>query len=317
MVTLEDVKKAQLGNKEFVHYTPILTSAQLDELCGNRVFLKAEHLQKTGSFKIRGAANKVQQAVKEGAEYITAASSGNHGQAVAYMANKLGIPATIVVPEDANAVKIAAIEAYNGKIVKCGTTSAERIPKAMEIAEQKDGIFIPPYDDPHIIAGQGTLGIEILEQVPNAEIIVVPVGGGGLISGILTAVKQLNPEIKVIGVEPDTANDTFLSLQTGEITAIPATSTIADGLRTSQPGDLTFPIVKKYLNDLVLVSEDEIRDAFHFIVERTKQVIEPSSAVTIAAILSGKLNVEGKHIVAVLSGGNVDLRQMDEFLSMK
>ncbi|MBO1912445.1 pyridoxal-phosphate dependent enzyme, partial [Microvirga sp. 3-52] len=146
MVTLEDVKKAQLGNKEFVHYTPMLTSAQLDDLCGNRVFLKAEHLQKTGSFKIRGAANKAQEAVRQGAQYITAASSGNHGQAVAYMANKLGIQATIVIPEDANAVKIAAIEAYNGKIVKCGTTSAERIPKAMEIAAQNDGVFIPPYD---------------------------------------------------------------------------------------------------------------------------------------------------------------------------
>ena len=286
-------------------------------LCGNKVFLKSEHLQKTGSFKIRGASNKVQQAVKEGAKYITAASSGNHGQAVAYMANKLGVPATIVVPEDANAVKMAAIEAYNGKIVKCGTTSAERIPRAKEIAEQNDGVFIPPYDDPYIIAGQGTLGVEILEQVPNADIIVVPVGGGGLISGILTAVKEINPDVKVIGVEPDTANDTFLSLQTGEITAIPATLTIADGLRTSQPGDLTFPILKEHLDDLLLVSENEIQEAFEFLVERTKQIVEPSSAVTIAAILSGKLNVEGKNIVAVLSGGNVDLRQVSEFLSMK
>ena len=314
MVTLEDIKEAQNQIKEYIHYTPILNSAQLDALSGNRVFLKSEHLQKTGSFKIRGAANKVQQAVKEGAKYITAASSGNHGQAVAYMANQLGVPVTIVVPEDANAVKMAAIEAYNGKIVKCGTTSAERIPKAIEIAEQNNGVFIPPYDDSYIIAGQGTLGVEILEQVPNADIIVVPVGGGGLLSGILTAVKQLNPKIKVVGVEPDTANDTFLSLQTGEITAIPATLTIADGLRTSQPGDLTFPILKENLDDLILVSENEIKEAFQFIVERTKQVIEPSSAVTIAAILSGKLNAKGENIVAVLSGGNVDLQQVNEFL---
>ena len=208
--------------QKYVHKTPLLTSIQLDRLSENTVYLKAEHLQKTGSFKIRGAANKVQQAVRDGAKYVTAASSGNHGQAVAYIANRLGVPATIVVPVDASAAKIAAIEAYNGKVVFCGTTSAERIPKAMELALENDGVYIPPYDDPFIMAGQGTLGLEILEQVPDVDIIVVPVGGGGLISGILTAVKETNPSVKVIGVEPDTANDTFLSLEKGKITPISA-----------------------------------------------------------------------------------------------
>lgn len=314
MVTLTDIRTAKENIEGYVHKTPILTSSLLDEVCGNTIFLKSEHLQKTGSFKIRGATNKVQEAVKNGAKFITAASSGNHGQAVAYIANQLGVPATIVVPEDANIVKIAAIEAYNGKVVKCGTTSAERIPRAIELADENDGVFIPPYDDPYIIAGQGTLGLEILEQVPNVDIIVVPVGGGGLLSGILAAVKQLNPDVKVIGVEPDTANDTHLSLQAGTITAIPPTKTIADGLRTSQPGGLTFPIVKRYLDDLVLVTEEEIKEALGFLLERTKQIVEPSSAVTIAAILSGKLNVKGKRIVAVLSGGNVDLRQLINLL---
>ena len=317
MVTVEDIKVAKQVIEDYVHRTPILTSSLLDEISGNTVFLKSEHLQKTGSFKIRGAANKVQQAVKEGANFVTAASSGNHGQAVAYIANKLGVPATIVVPEDANEVKIAAIEAYKGNVVKCGTTSAERIPKAIELANENKGVFIPPYDDSYIIAGQGTLGLEILEQVSDIDIIVVPIGGGGLISGILTAVKQTIPHVKIIGVEPDSANDTHLSLQMGAITAIQPTSTIADGLRTSQPGDLTFPILKEYLDDLVLVTEDEIKEAFQFLLERTKQIIEPSSAVTIAAILSGKLNVKGKRIVAVLSGGNVDLQQVSEFLPKK
>ena len=314
MITVEDIKVAKEVIKDYVHRTPILTSSLLDEISGNTVFLKAEHLQKTGSFKIRGAANKVQQAVKEGANFVTAASSGNHGQAVAYIANKLGVPATIVVPEDANVVKVAAMEAYNGNVVKFGTTSAERIPKAIELANENEGVFIPPYDDPYIIAGQGTLGLEILDQVSDIDIIVVPIGGGGLISGILTAVKQTTPHVKIIGVEPDTANDTHLSLQTGTITAIPPTSTIADGLRASQPGDITFPIVKEYLDDLVLVTEDEIKEAYQFLLERTKQIVEPSSAVTIAAILSGKLNVRGKRIVAVLSGGNVDLHQVNTFL---
>lgn len=314
MITIEDIKVAREVIKEYVHRTPIITSRLLDEVSGNTVYLKSEHLQKTGSFKIRGAANKVQQAAQDGASYVTAASSGNHGQAVAYIANKLGIPAIIVVPEDANIVKVSAIEAYNGNVVKCGTMSAERIPKAIELADEKNGVFIPPYDDSYIIAGQGTIGLEILEQVSNIDVIVVPVGGGGLISGILTAVKKTSPHVKIVGVEPDTANDTYLSLQTGTIKAIEPTSTIADGLRTSQPGDLTFPILKKYLDDLVLVTEDEIKEAFQFLLERTKQVVEPSSAVTIAAILSGKLNVKGKRIVAVLSGGNVDLRQVKEFL---
>lgn len=314
MVSVKEIKKAQEEIRKYIHMTPIFTSSQLDHLCRNTVYLKAENLQKTGSFKIRGAANKVQQAAREGATYITAASSGNHGQAVAYMANQLGIPATIVVPEDASASKIAAIQSYNGKIVRCGTTSAERIPKAIELAAENKGMFIPPYDDPYIIAGQGTLGLEILEQVPNVDIIVVPVGGGGLISGILTAVKETNPYVQVIGVEPDTANDTYLSLKSGEITAIPPTQTIADGLRTSQPGNLTFPIVSTYLDELVLISEDEIKEAFQFTLERTKQIIEPSSAVTIAAILSGKFEAEGKNIVAVMSGGNIDLNEIGKFL---
>lgn len=317
MITVEDIKVAKENIKDYVHRTPILTSGLLDKASENTIFLKAEHLQKTGSFKIRGASNKVQQAVKEGAKFVTAASSGNHGQAVAYIANKLGVSATIVVPEDANEVKIAAIEAYKGNVVKCGTTSAERIPKAIELANENQGVFIPPYDDSYIIAGQGTLGLEILEQVSDIDIIVVPIGGGGLISGILTAVKQTIPHVKIIGVEPDAANDTHLSLQTGTITAIPPTLTIADGLRTSQPGDLTFPIVNKYLDDLVLVTEDEIKEALQFLLERTKQIVEPSSAVTIAAILSGKLNVKGKRIVAVLSGGNVDLHQVNTFLPKK
>ncbi|MBM7571180.1 threonine/serine dehydratase [Aquibacillus albus] len=314
MIPLTDIKKASEAIKDIAHRTPLLTSEQLNERSGNRVSLKSEHLQKTGAFKIRGATNKVKQAVLDGAKYITAASSGNHGQAVAYIANQLNVPATIVVPEDANPAKLDAIEAYNGKIVKCGTTSAERIPKAIALAEEAGGTYIPPYDDSYIIAGQGTVGLEIIEQLPDVDVIIVPVGGGGLISGILSAVKQLNPKVKVIGVEPETANDTYLSLQNKQITAIPPTLTIADGLRTSQPGDVTFPILLKHLDDLVLVSEEEIKAACRFVMERMKQVIEPSSAVSIAAVLSRKLAVQNKKVVAVVSGGNVDLKALQDLI---
>lgn len=314
MVHLDDIKKAQQELKGVIRQTPVLTSALLDARSGNRIYLKSEHLQKTGSFKLRGAANAVLNAVRAGARLVTAASSGNHGQAVAYIAARLGISAIIVVPEDANRAKVEAIEAYNGEVVYCGSTSAERIPKAVQLAQENSGFYVPPYDHTDIIAGQGTVGLEILDQVPEADIIVVPVGGGGLISGILTAVKAVKPHVKVVAAEPELANDTYLSLNNNKITAIQGTTTIADGLRTSQPGDLTFPILQEHLDEIVLVSEDEIKQAFQFTLERTKQLIEPSSAVAVAAILSGKLGVADQNIVAVLSGGNVDLHQIALFL---
>lgn len=314
MVDLNDVKKAQQEIKDIIRQTPVITSVLLDSKSGNHIFLKSEHLQKTGSFKLRGAAYAVTQAVKSGARFITAASSGNHGQAVAYIAAELGVPSAIVVPEDANRAKVAAIKAYGGEVIYCGTTSAERIPRAIRLAEENNGFYVPPYDHPAVIAGQGTVGLELMEQVPDLDIIVVPVGGGGLASGILTAVKAIKPHVKVIAAEPELANDTYLSLSNNKITAIDGTVTIADGLRTSQPGNLTFPILQKYLDDIILVSEEEIKDAFQFVLERTKQLIEPSSAVAAAVVLSGKIETTGKNIAIVLSGGNVDLRGMEEFL---
>jgi threonine dehydratase len=314
MISLKDVKDARERISDIAYVTPILQSEQLSKICGNQIFLKSEHLQKTGSFKIRGASNKVIYAIENGAKYVTTASSGNHGQAVAYVADKYGVPATIVVPENVSMCKVNAIQAYNGKVEMCGTTSGERLPRAQAIADQENGVYIPPYDDPFIMAGQGTIGLEILDQVENVDAIIIPIGGGGLISGILTAIKETNPKIKVIGVEPELANDTYLSLQNKKITAIPATTTIADGLRTNQPGELTFPVLIKYLDDIVLVSEDEIRQAFSFVMERTKQLIEPSSATTIAAAIFNKLNIQGKNIVTVISGGNVDLDKVHQFI---
>jgi threonine ammonia-lyase medium form len=314
MIILDDVKKARERIMDTCRTTPLLTSAFLSKACGNQIYLKSEHLQKTGSFKLRGATNKVKQAAIEGAKYITAASSGNHGQAVAYICQELGIPAKIVVPEDANNAKMNAILNYQGMIEKCGTTSNERIPRAIEIANEEGGVYIPPYDDPYIIAGQGTIGLEILEQLSDVSTIVVPIGGGGLISGILTAIKEQKPHIKVIGVEPESANDTYLSIQNKEITSISGTNTVADGLRTSQPGALTFPIVQKYVDEVVLVTEEEIKHAFAFVLERMKQLVEPSSATTIAAVLNQKLNLRDEKIVTVISGGNVDIKQINHFL---
>jgi threonine dehydratase len=314
MVTIDEIREARETIADTINETPILSSAQLSKLTGNRMFFKGEHMQRTGAFKIRGATNKVKHVVKEGAAFVTAASSGNHGQAVSYIADKLGIAATIVIPEDATVSKVNAIQAYNGKIEKCGTTSAERLPRAEELAKENNGIYIPPYDDPRIIAGQGTVGLEILQQLDDVDVVVVPIGGGGLISGILTAIKETKPSVKVIGVEPESANDTLLSLQKGEIVGIPESKTIADGLRTSEPGTMTFPIVQKYVDDIVTVSEDEIRQALFFVLERMKQLIEPSSAVAVAAAMFGKLGVKDKNVMCVLSGGNVDVRKLGELV---
>ncbi|MDF2679762.1 MAG: serine/threonine dehydratase [Brevibacillus sp.] len=315
MIGIADIVAAREQIADTIHKTPLLSSEQLSLLCGNNIFLKAEHLQKTGSFKIRGATNKVKQAVREGVVSVTAASSGNHGQAVAYIANKLGISATIVVPEDVAACKMEAIEAYNGKVEKCGLTSAERLPRAKEIATQQNGVYVSPYDDPYIMAGQGTIGLEIVEQLDDVDAIFVPIGGGGLISGVLTAIKETKPSIQVIGVEPQLANDTYLSLKQNQRVSLPGSQTIADGLRTSQPGELTFPVLCKYVDDIVLVTEEEIRQAFCFVLERMKQVIEPSSATAIAAAMFEKTALRDKRIVTLVSGGNVDLDQMAGLVS--
>ncbi|MEC3196178.1 threonine/serine dehydratase [Bacillus cereus] len=315
MIGLKDIIEARERISDTISCTPLLQSSQLTARTGYPVYLKGEHLQKTGSFKIRGATNKVKEAFNQGTQHVITASSGNHGQAVAYIANQLNIRSTIVVPTNVSLCKSNAITAYNGIIEKFGTTSAERLPKAQEIAHQKRGMYIPPYDDYAIIAGQGTIGLEILDQLDDIGTIVVPIGGGGLISGILAAVKKMKPSIKIIGVEPMLANDTYISLQNKKITAIKgSTATIADGLRASQPGNLTFPIIAKYLDDLVLVSEDEIRYALSFVLERMKQMIEPSSATVIAATLFQKFTVNKGNLVCIISGGNLDVEHISDFI---
>lgn len=308
MITLKDIQKAHATICKEIHETPLLTSTQLSHRVGSSVFIKGEHLQKTGSFKIRGALNKIKQVVREGGKAVVTASSGNHGQAVAYAAQQLGLSATIIVPKNVTASKKAAIEAYQGEVILWGTTSKERITKALTIAEETRAHYIPPYDDPLIITGQGTIGLEIVAKLPQVDAICVPVGGGGLLSGVALAVKLSNPNILVYGVEPELAQDTYLSFKKGEIQSIPETATIADGLRTNQPGEVTFPLIQKYVDDILLVTEGEIRKTQHFILERMKQVVEPSGAVALAAILFGKLPNNAKKVVAVASGGNMDVK---------
>jgi threonine dehydratase len=313
LISLRDVVKARERIKDSIHRTPLLSSKTMSGIAGNEVYLKGEHLQKTGSFKIRGAANKLKSIAGQ-AEHVVAASSGNHGQAVSYMAAQFGLKATIVVPEDAPRCKVEAIKGYGARVLYGGVTSNSRLAKAEELAEEDGVMLIPPYDDPLIMAGQGTTGLEILEQLREVDIVYVPIGGGGLISGISTAIKETNPTVRVIGVEPEAANDTFLSWRNGEIVSIENPDTVADGLRALQPGDLTFPVVQKNVDDLVLVGEDEIKETFAFLLERMKQVVEPSGAVAVAAAMANKARVHGKKVVAVVSGGNVALDRIQSLM---
>lgn len=304
MIDLNLIRESRERIGDIVKRTPIMTSETISNDTGNELFFKCEHLQKTGAFKIRGASNKVIHEAQKNTDHVIAASSGNHGQAVAYIANQLGISSTIVVPEDAVACKKEAIRAYNGNLEFCGTTSEERIERAKQISQDGKAVFIPPYDDPFIMAGQGTAGLEILEQVSDIDEVYVPIGGGGLISGVATAIKETNPRIRVIGVEPAIANDTYVSLKEGKRINKGASTTIADGLRTSIPGELTFPIIQRYVDDIVLVDEESIKQSFSYVLTRMKQLIEPSGAVSVAGALKRK--PEGKRIVALISGGNID-----------
>jgi threonine dehydratase len=272
------------------------------------VYLKCENLQVTGAFKARGAFNFVLSLLDQGgAPGVITASSGNHGQAVAYAAARMGLPCTVVVPEDVIAVKAQAIRSYGAKVEYAGHTSTDRIERAEQLATQQGWVFVPPYDHPWTAAGQGTAGLEILQQRPDVSVVLVPIGGGGLISGVATAIKETRPEVRVIGVEPELANDTYLSLQAGRVVDIGANHTLADGLRTSHPGDYTFPIVQRYVDEVVLVSEQDIENAARELLFRSKLLVEPSGAVTVAALRQLDVQRAGTgSVVCLLSGGNAD-----------
>jgi threonine dehydratase len=245
---------------------------------------------------------------------VVTGSSGNHGQALACAAKILGVRAVVVVPEDVSPAKLAAIEGYGAAIERCGRSSTERIARAMEIAELEGMTFVPPFDHPWIMAGQGTAGLEIVEDMPDVDAVLVPCGGCGLISGVATALKESLKGVKVFGVEPEGSNSTYLSFKAGHIVELTDINTIADGLRTASPGKITFPVVQKYVDDILLVSEEEIKNAVVLLLERAKLLVEPSGAVPVAALLYGKVPLKNKKAVALMSGGNVDLSLLGKWI---
>ncbi|MBJ3810726.1 threo-3-hydroxy-L-aspartate ammonia-lyase [Streptomyces flavofungini] len=312
-VTLDDVRDAAARLKGVAHRTPVLRSRTLNARVGAEVFLKCENHQRVGAFKFRGAYNAVSRLSPEQlAKGIASFSSGNHAQAVALAARELGSSAVIVMPEDTPRSKREAAEGYGAEIVTYDRYTGDRVAIGAALAAERGLALIPPYEHPHVIAGQGTAALELMEEVGELDLLLVPVGGGGLIAGSATAVKGLSGDVRVVGVEPAAGDDTKRSLAAGHRVTIPVPRTIADGQAAEIPGELTFSINKRLVDDIALVSDDDIRDAMRFAFERLKTVVEPSGATALAAALSGRVDRVPPRIGIILSGGNVDAGRFAE-----
>jgi threonine dehydratase len=306
-ITFDDVVAARARLRGVAHTTPVVTSQTLDALAGRAIFLKCENLQRGGAFKFRGAYNTIGQlpadTLRRG---VLAFSSGNHAQGVALAARLLGAPAVICMPNDAPDVKVAATRGYGAEVIFYDRLKDDREAFARRIAAERGMALIPPYDHPHIMAGAGTAALELLEQAPDLDAVLAPIGGGGLIAGSATAARGAKPSVRVFGVEPADADDTMRSLRAGERVRIAPPRTVADGLRSTMPGALTFPVVRRLVEDVLVVAEDEILEAVRFALLRLKLVIEPSGAVPLAAVLAGRLPPGVRRVGLIVSGGNID-----------
>lgn len=314
MIELSKIKEAQQLIRPYLHRTPVLTSRYLGSLAGCDVFLKAELFQKTGSFKPRGAINKLKHFTAEEKERgIVSVSAGNHAQAVAFAAATEGIPCTVVMPFSAPRNKLEATRGYGANVVLHDEmrTIFER---TEEVRREHNAVLLHPFDDPDVIAGQGTVGLEIMEDIPNVDIVIVGIGGGALISGIALAVKSMNPGVRVIGVEPEGAPSMLRALEEGKPVRLEKIETVADGLAAPYVGEWTLKIVQSYVDEVVLVSDAQIIEAVKVLLERAKLLVEPAAAAGTAALLSHKLPVAGKRVVLVLSGGNLSLPLLKNWL---
>jgi len=315
VIELDDVHAAARVLDGVANRTPVLTSRTLDARVGAQVHLKAECLQRGGAFKFRGAYTKISSLSDDARRRgVLAYSSGNHAQAVAIAARLLGTTATILMPEDAPAAKVDATRGYGAEIVRYDRWTERREEIGARLAEERGLELVRPYDDPLVMAGQGTAALELLEEAPELDVLVAPVGGGGLIAGCSTAAKALRPEIRVAGVEPEAGDDTRRSLAAGERVRIGVPRTIADGLQADAPGELTFEVNRARVDEVVTVSDAEIVDAMAFLFDRMKLVTEPSGAVGVAALLAGRIVAQGARVGVIVSGGNVGVARFVELL---
>jgi threonine dehydratase len=319
MITLAEIKAARENIAGFVHRTPLLSSQSINNATGKTLWFKAECFQKTGSFKARGASNKIIALALQKVNGVITISSGNHGQATAYVAGRLGIPAVIMVPDGTPQPKIDAARAYGAEVIVGGDLNNvdPLIERAFALAAERKLEPIHPFEDPLIIAGQGTLGLEILDDLPDVDIVTVPVGGGGLLSGVAVALKQSRPNVKVFGVGPVNASSMFTSYHNRKMETLhDMPLTIADGIRTPMISQMTLEHVLKYVDDIITVTDDEIVTALKLAWSRLKVVVEPSGASSLAAILAGKVPVPpGARAVCIFSGGNVDFKKVAKILA--
>lgn len=312
---LNKIKKAQENIKGIARRTPLFYSSTFSKLSGYEVYLKCENKQKTGAFKIRGAYNKIatltQDEKKRG---VIASSAGNHAQGVAYAATAFGIKSTIVMPITAPQAKVQATRRYGAEVIQFGEVYDECYGKALEIQAKTGATFVHPFNDEDVMAGQGTIGLEILEDLPDVDAILVPIGGGGLISGIAVGVKSINPKIKIIGVQADIIASTKASLEAGELITVPGVKSLADGISVKTPGDVTFRYIEKYVDEVVTVSEDEISYASFMLMERSKLIAEGAGAVPLAALLANKIKVNSNKVGVLISGGNIDIAMVSKII---
>ncbi|MFF0462585.1 pyridoxal-phosphate dependent enzyme [Streptomyces mexicanus] len=314
-VTLDDVRDAARRIEGVAHRTPVLRSRTLDALAGAEVYLKCENFQRVGAFKFRGAYHAASRLpAQDLARGVAAYSSGNHAQAVALAARELGTRAVILMPEDTPRSKREATAGYGAEIVTYDRYTGDRVALGQALAAERGLALIPPYDHPHIIAGQGTAALELIEETGDLDALIVPVGGGGLIAGSATAGKGLLPGLRVVGVEPEAGDDTRRSLQAGRRVSVPVPKTLADGLAADTPGELTFSINRRLVDGVCVVSEEEIREAMRFAFERLKIVVEPSGACGLAALLARRVERLPRRVGVVVSGGNIDTRRFTAIL---
>jgi threonine dehydratase len=310
-----DIINAQSILKNIVKKTPLERSKSFSAMSGAHVYLKLENLQTTGSYKVRGAYYKICNLTKEETSHgVLCASAGNHAQGVAYAASKLGVKSTVFMPVFAPPLKVIATRAYGAEVVLTGETFDDAFAAAVEFGEKTGATFVHPFNDPFIIAGQGTVGLEIFEQLRDVEDVLVPIGGGGLIAGIAIALKQLNPRIRIIGVEADGAQSMKVSIEKGEPTMLNSVNTIADGIAVKSPGNLTFQVTRELVDDLLVVNDAEIARTAYLLLQRAKILAEPAGVAAMAAVLYKKTDLKDRKVVAVVSGGNINMSILEQIL---
>lgn len=314
MLKLEQFQEAKKRVDEVIIPTPLIYSEAFSKECKNQVYIKPENLQKTGAFKIRGAYNKIVKLDEEAkAKGLIASSAGNHAQGVAYAANKLGVKATIVMPKHTPLIKVEATQSHGAEVVLAGEVYDDSYNAACQLQKEKGYTFVHPFNDEDVIEGQGTIALEILEELPDTDIILVPVGGGGLISGIACAAKLIKPTIKIIGVEPEGAASALAAINEDQVVALKEAVTIADGTAVKQIGEITFDYIKEYVDGIITVSDYELMDAFLLLVEKHKLVAENSGILSLAAL--AKLNEKNKKVVSLISGGNIDVMTISSMIN--